>query len=105
MRECGTKPCWRSSTTSRNSPPRSRGYPTKPGEGGSNPSASTHERHLRCHYRQEQNIGVERQACHVEDRSSHLPDVHPGLWLDRAVRLHDPLRHSVRHLGGSIANV
>src|SRR5215472_19354141 len=100
MRECGTKPSWRSSTTtswarstgaptsSRNSPPPSRGYPTKPGEGGgSNPSASTHERHLRCHYRQEQNIGIERQACHVEDRSSHLLDVHPGLWLDRAVRL------------------
>jgi hypothetical protein len=48
------------------------------------------ERHLRRHDSEELDVGVERQACHVDDRASHFARVDGGLGRDRSVGLRQP---------------
>ena len=48
---------------------------------------ASHERHLRRHDGQELDVGVDRQARHVDDCARHVRDVHQRLDRDLAVRL------------------
>src|SRR3954453_15946679 len=68
-------------------------------------SASPDVGHLRGHHRHELDVGIQRQACHERDGSSHVLDSHRGLDRDAAVRLEDagPLRAG--HVGRGVADV
>src|SRR5713226_8529627 len=52
-------------------------------------SSPTDERHLRSHHGHELNIGIEREARHVQDCARYMLDVNSWLDLDIPVRLHD----------------
>src|SRR5713101_5084175 len=60
----------------------------------------TDEWHLRRHHGHELDIGIERQAGHVQDCAHHLRDVDSRLDLDVPVRLHHAFDHALRHFGG-----
>lgn len=64
-----------------------------------------YERHLRRHHGHELNVGIEREARHIYDCACHVLDFHSWLDLDIPVRLQDALGHTLRHFGGSVADV
>ena len=63
------------------------------------------ERHLRRHHGQEQDVGVQRQARHVDDRPGDVLHVHRRLDGDSPVRLRHAVLHPGRHLGLGVADV
>src|SRR5256712_13814536 len=72
---------------------------------GISSSSPTNERHLRRHHGHELNVGIEREAGHVQDRACDMLDVNSWLDLDIPVRLQDALDHALCHFGGGIADV
>src|SRR5260370_22809467 len=72
---------------------------------GISSSSPTDKWHLRRHHGHELDIGIERQAGHVQDCAHYVRDVDSWLDLDVPVRLHDPLDHTLRHFGGRVADV
>src|SRR5438093_13197061 len=67
--------------------------------------ASTDEWHLGRHHGHELNVGLEREAGHVQDSSGHVPELHARLDRDLPVRLRYASHHALRHLGGGVADV
>ena len=51
------------------------------------------EGHLRCHDRHEKHIGVERQACHINDGAADIIGIHAHFGHLRAVGLKDAGDH------------
>src|SRR4026209_1702753 len=68
-------------------------------------SAAPDERHLRRHHREEQHVGVERQARHVDHRVGHRLHVHGGLRRSRTVGLGHATGHALGHGGGRVADI
>src|ERR1700722_10674660 len=69
------------------------------------PSAAPYERHLRRHHRHKEDVGVERQARHVDNRGRDVASIESRLDFDCAARLRHALTHPRSHLGSGIADI
>src|SRR2546427_9383502 len=72
---------------------------------GISSSSPTNERHLRRHHGHELNVGIEREAGHVHHRARNVLELDSRLDGDVSVRLRHALDHTLRHLGGGVADV
>src|SRR5438067_13390962 len=68
-------------------------------------SSPTDERHLRRHHGHELNVGIEGEAGHVHERACHILELDSRLNRDVPVRLRYTVHHTLRHLGGGVADV
>src|SRR5260370_7484889 len=67
--------------------------------------AAADERHLGGHDRHEQDVGIERQACHVEDGSGDMLHIHGRFDRGLTTGLQDALLHLGGHFRLGIAAV
>ncbi len=66
---------------------------------------SSDKRHFRRHNRHELDIGVKRQAGHVDDRIGDVIGIHPRLARNGSIGLGNAGDHSRRHVGCGVADV